>query len=135
MNAQNEHNQSPDEELRYVLEELQAREPIFHRPEFGTRRTDFERMMATDFREVGASGRQYSRQVVLDELQRRHAAPHEDVWETSDFHGQRLAPDLFLLIYTLLQDKIRRTRRTTIWHRARDGWKIVFHQGTIVQDE
>ncbi|MGL6158265.1 MAG: DUF4440 domain-containing protein, partial [Ralstonia mannitolilytica] len=28
-------------ELRHVLEDLRRREPIFHRPEFGTRREDF----------------------------------------------------------------------------------------------
>jgi hypothetical protein len=32
----------------------------------------------------------------------------------------------------LLQDGKRRTRRSTIWKRTLDGWKIVFHQGTIV---
>jgi hypothetical protein len=37
-----------------VLAELQAREPIFHRPDFGMTRSDFERMTADDFCEVGA---------------------------------------------------------------------------------
>jgi hypothetical protein len=39
-----------------------------------------------------------------------------------------------LLTYTLLQDKQRLTRRGTIWQSTADGWKIVYHQGTIVQD-
>jgi hypothetical protein len=33
-----------------------------------------------------------------------------------------------------LQDEQRLTRRATIWQRTKDGWKIVYHQGTIVQD-
>jgi hypothetical protein len=45
-----------------------------------------------------------------------------------------LAADLYLLTYTLLQDKVRLTRRSTIWQRTAEGWKIVYHQGTIVQD-
>jgi hypothetical protein len=45
-----------------------------------------------------------------------------------------LAEDVYLLIYTLLQDRERVTRRATIWRRTADGWKIVYHQGTIVQD-
>lgn len=121
-------------ELQAVLAELSAREPIFHRPEFGTTRADFERMTAEDYWETGASGRRYSQQAVLDELERRFSAPHSDVSETSDFHCRRLSEDTFLLTYTLLQDKQRLTRRATIWRRAADGWKIVYHQGTIVQD-
>jgi len=54
--------------LAPVLAELSAREPIFHRPEFGTSRADFERMTAEDFWETGASGRRYSRESVLNEL-------------------------------------------------------------------
>lgn len=123
-----------DPELAAVLAELSRREPIFHRPEFGTTRADFEAMTTEDFWEVGASGRRYSRKFVLDMLDQRHATPQNDIWETKDFHCKRLAPDVYLLTYTLLQDKTRLTRRTTIWQSAPDGWKIVFHQGTIVQD-
>ena len=63
-----------DPELLGVLEELIKREPIFHRPEFGTTRADFENMTSPDFWEIGASGRRYSRAFVLDELERRHSA-------------------------------------------------------------
>jgi hypothetical protein len=121
-------------ELEGILAELSRREPIFHRPEFGTTRADFERMTAEDFWEVGASGCRYSRQFVLDELERRFSVPHEDVWETRDFHCRKLSEDTYLLTYTLLQNKQRLTRRSTIWRSTTDGWKIVYHQGTIVQD-
>jgi hypothetical protein len=123
-----------DPELYDILAELSRREPIFHRPELGTSRADFEKMTVDDFWEVGASGRRYSRGFVLDELEKRHAVPHVDIWETTDFHCRRLAHDIFLLTYTLLQNKARRTRRSTIWQRAAEGWKIVYHQGTIIQD-
>src|SRR5688500_8911831 len=51
-----------DSEHVAVLEELMQREPLFHRPEFGTARQDFERMAAPEFWEVSASGRRFSRQ-------------------------------------------------------------------------
>ena len=123
-----------DSELSDVLAALSAREPIFHRPELGTTRADFEKMTVDDFREVGASGRCYSRTFVLDELERRCSAPHADVWETSEFRCLRLADGLYLLTYTLLQDRVRLTRRGTIWRRTEAGWKIVYHQGTLVAD-
>jgi hypothetical protein len=130
---------STSPELAGILAELSAREPIFHRPEFGATRADFERMMAESFWETGASGRRYSREFVLDELDRRRFVPHTDVWETSDFVCRHLAGNVYLLTYTLLQDtllqdKMRLTRRTTIWQKTADGWKILYHQGTIVQD-
>ena len=121
-------------ELAGILAELSRREPIFHRPEFGTSRADFENMTAETFWEVGASGRRYSRTFVLDGLEKRHSSPHEDIWETKDFCCRQLAQDVYLLTYTLLQNNGRLTRRTTIWHNTDDGWKILFHQGTIVQD-
>jgi hypothetical protein len=123
-----------DPELSDILAELSSREPIFHRPELGASRADFEKMTIDDFWEVGASGRRYSRAYVLDELEKRHAVPHADIWEAMDFPCRRLARDVYLLTYTLLQDKVRRTRRSTIWRRTAEGWKIVYHQGTIVQD-
>lgn len=58
-------------ELAGILEELSRREPIFHRPELGTSRTDFEAMTEVGFWETGASGRRYSREFVLEELERR----------------------------------------------------------------
>src|SRR3954464_8361565 len=87
-----------------VLRELQAREPIFHRPEHGTSRADFERMTDESFWEVGASGRRYSRDFVLDELERRYraGAPEEDLRAT-DFHCRELAANIYLLTYTLAQ--------------------------------
>jgi hypothetical protein len=91
-------------------------------------------MTADNFWETGASGRRYSREFVLDTLESRHRTPHEDIWETTDFHCTRLAADTYLLTYTLLQDGVRLTRRATIWQNTSKGWKILYHQGTIVQD-
>jgi hypothetical protein len=111
-----------------------ARELIFHWPDLGTSRTDLEKIMLPEFYEVGASGRRYSREWCLDELERRSAVLREDMWETSDFRCQRLSADVYLLTYTLLQGAKRLTRRMTLWKRTEEGWKIAFHQGTIVQD-
>jgi len=120
-----------DPKLLDVLGQLRQREPIFHRPQLGTTRIDFENMTCVDFWEVGASGQRYSRKHVLDVLEERHTHQTDEGWETSEFRCQELAPEVYLLTYTLRQGE-RVTRRSTIWRRASDGWKIVFHQGTIV---
>lgn len=120
--------------LLEIQRELEKREPIFHRPEFGTTRADFENMTEPTFWEVGASGRRYSRQYVLDELEKRYADPTwKDEWQAHGFHCQEIATGNYLLTYTLVQAE-RVTRRSTIWRRTDQGWKIVYHQGTIVED-
>lgn len=128
-----EPNLATDPRILDVLKELIQLEPIFHRPEVGTTRNDFERMTEDTFWEVGASGRRYSREYVLDELEKRRAIQSEDVWETRDFHCLEIALDNYLLTYTLTQGA-RVTRRSTIWRRTVEGWKIVYHQGTVVED-
>ncbi len=120
-----------DPALLDVLDELRRLEPIFYRPEHGTRREDFDRMTEEDFWEVGASGQRYSRSYVLGVLAARLGHIGEEFWQASDFRCQAIAPDNYLLTYTLAQST-RTTRRATIWRRTAEGWKILYHQGTVV---
>jgi hypothetical protein len=116
-----------------VAEELAAREPIFHRPEFGTTRADFEAMMDDGFFEVGASGKKYSRQFVLDALELRdHTAAERLV--VTDFACRRLSNDTWLVTYLLEQPNARMSRRSTLWRLSAQGWKILYHQGTLSVD-
>jgi hypothetical protein len=135
MKSTSEPHPVTDPAIAEILTQLIRREPIFHRPEFGTTRADFEKMTTQDFWEVGASGRQYSRNYALNMLKERSQQDQSgDIWETSDFYCKRLATDVYLLTYTLLQHEARKTRRCTIWQQTTEGWEIVYHQGTIVQD-
>jgi hypothetical protein len=127
-----EPNLVTDPKILDVLKELIQREPIFHRPELGTTRADFESMTEATFWEVGASGRRYSREHVLDALEKLYPNQAEDAWQTRDFHCLEIAVDNYLLTYTLIQGT-RVTRRSTIWRRTAQGWKIVYHQGTVVK--
>lgn len=122
-----------DSKLVNVLEELIKREPIFHHPEYGTDRAAFEDMTEASFWEVGASGQCYSREYIIDTLVKRYNdRTYKDIWQAKDFHCLEIAQDNYLVTYTLIQEK-RITRRSTIWRRVAGGWKIVYHQGTIVQ--
>jgi hypothetical protein len=122
-----------DPELLPTLDELRRREPIFHTPEFGTTTAEFERSTAPDYWEVGASGRRMSREFILRELTINF--PYVDAaaagWQTTDFGLRCLGPETYLLTYTLDQAG-RRTRRATIWHSSEAGWRILYHQGTII---
>lgn len=124
---------APD--LLPVLEELRRREPIFHTSAFGTALAGFERAMAPEYWEVGASGRRYSREFTLRHL---HQNPPVDAvsagWQSWDHALRRLGADTYLFTYTLRQRE-RLTRRATIWQSTPEGWRILYHQGTIVSLE
>jgi len=122
-----------DKNIIEIAKELKKREPIFHYPEFGTKRKDFERMTEETFWEVGASGNRYSRKFVLDTLERRFKNPPKEELEIKDFHCFKISENNYLVTYTLIQEKVRITRRSTIWRKRRKQWKIVYHQGTIVE--
>lgn len=124
-----------------VLNELIQQEPIFHHPEFGTTRQDFENMTDIEFFEIGASGRCYSREYVLAEVVKRYEdpqyrgihSPPENAWKLKNFYCREISPDNYLLTYTLVQEE-RVTRRATLWQRCSTGWKVLYHQGTTVQN-
>lgn len=124
-----------DSDLLPVLEELHRREPIFHTPEFGTTVTDFERATSPNYWEVGASGRRYSREFILRTLSENPPVDAASAgWQSYDHGLCRLSADTYLLTYTLRQGP-RLTRRATIWQNAPEGWRILYHQGTIVSAE
>ncbi|MGC9198359.1 MAG: DUF4440 domain-containing protein [Acidobacteriaceae bacterium] len=111
-------------ELLPILEELRCREPIFHR-------RDKPATMAPGYWEVGASGRRYSRQFIL---QLFTTSPPVDAleagWLTSHHAVLPLSADNYLFTYTLQQSQ-RVTRRATIWQQTPTGWQVLFHQRTI----
>jgi RimJ/RimL family protein N-acetyltransferase len=117
-----------------ILEELKNREPIFHHPDkFGRTESDILNQICDEFWEVGASGNVYTKEVVLATLLERYNDPnYQDIWEAKDFALTRIAQDNYLLTYTLIQDKTRLTKRSTLWRRENGAWKILYHQGTVV---
>ena len=125
-------------DLATILEELKKREPIFHHPEFGTSRSDFENMTEIDFWEVGASGQRYNKQEVIDTCVLRYQDSNyikNDLWETKNFECREISPNCYLLTYHLIQGKEKRlTHRATIWRLIDGEWKIFYHQGTIIEN-
>lgn len=114
-----------------LLEELKALEPLIYSANDGAPRAHFESLLSQDFWEVGASGKIYDRDFVLGVLEDRQKNPTNESWKTSDFNLRRIESNHYLLTYTL-QQPTRLSRRSTIWHRSEDGWKMIYHQGTVV---
>jgi hypothetical protein len=123
-----------DPELQPILDELILREPIFHTPACGITLADFDRLMSSDYCEIGASGRTYTRALILQHLAQN---PPMDAatagWQTSDHALRALSSNTYLFTYNLLQGK-RLTRRATLWQHIPTGWQILYHQGTLVTE-
>ncbi len=126
-----------EDRLLPALAQLMTREPLFHRREIIASRADFDAETADDYWEVGASGRRYSREFVWAVLETRYASSAPDEyesarWSLTDVHLREIADRTYLLTYTLDQAG-RITRRLSVWQRRQDnGWRALFHQGTIV---
>lgn len=116
---------SPDPDVVQVIE----RERLLLSPPIRCSRSQVDLLLDPEFQEVGASGRVWPRTAVLDALEQEDGDgdPIEDVEMT----GRRLADDLILLTY-VSDRRGRRARRTSIWRRGQDGWRILHHQGTLL---
>ena len=81
-------------------------------------------LLHPQWREVGRSGRLWSREEVLGEI--GPIAPVSlDVVEV-----QELAPGAQLLVWRALAEDGRSTLRSSVWVRSGHGWQQRFHQGT-----
>ena len=121
------------EALQPVLEELTKLEPLFHAAAGEATPEMFEKLVAPEFWEIGASGRRYTRAFSLRVLKERTRVPTGEEWDTSEYHISEIAPQTCLLTYTLTQPG-RTTLRATLWQKRGDIWQALFHQGTPVQD-
>ena len=75
--------------LAGVAEELRSREPLFHREGAGVSHEDRMRGTAPDFWEVGASGRRYGRDYVLETLEEATANRRETSGTSRTFRSGR----------------------------------------------
>lgn len=120
-----------DGKLQPILSVLKTLEPLIYAANAGKTRDYFEALLAENFWEIGASGLRYSREYVLDELEKRLQHPRDEAWHTSEYHLQQLSENDFLLTYTLHQPT-RVSQRASIWRKKDERWSLVYHQGTVV---
>ncbi len=122
--------------LEAVLAELQRLEPIFHTKAFGLTGAERDQRVAAEYWEVGASGRRYSREFIMTHLAETPPVEAEEAgWQCWDFGLRQLGPGaMYLLTYSLDQAG-RITRRATVWQKTGEGWRILYHQGTVVTGE
>ena len=113
---------------------LRELEETLLRPESRRDVEALSKLLADDFREVGASGSVYDKAAILHMLP-GDAAPESYV--ISDFIASELDVYVAMVSYRLEtlhagEAAPRRTVRTSLWRLADGGWQMFFHQGTPV---
>jgi len=104
------------------------------RPEVRASRAALEALLATDFIEIGRSGRVYDREGILAALAAEGAGATPDL-RVEGFSVRVLAPGVALATYRSMAEdaaggRPRVTLRSSIWRHEDDRWRMAFHQGT-----
>jgi hypothetical protein len=60
-------------------------------------------------------------------------AGEEQVVTATELAGARLADDVIHVTY-ISQRAGRRALRSSIWRRTPTGWRVYFHQGTLISE-
>lgn len=115
------------------LEELRSLEESLWIGETRYNSEIMEQCFAPDFIEFGRSGKIYSRAEMLftPETQTEILA----TIPLPDFRARHLSPDIVQITYiseVRYGDTLERANRSSIWSRFSDGWKLRFHQGTVI---
>lgn len=121
--------QYSDDEIRAWLLGLEME---LMQPEVRRNRTRVDALLDPEFVEIGASGRLWSRQQILDLLA---STQHYEPPQIADFQLRILtpptAPQLALVTYRTLSTQRGVVLRSSLWRRHDAQWRCLFHQGTV----
>jgi hypothetical protein len=114
---------------------LESLERELHRCMAGSDSHRMAELLHPDFVEFGRSGRTYTFEQIFTQLREEPVFP---LIHSQDYSVRSLAEDVALLTYrsanlghgSILE---RHSLRSSVWLRGRNGWRLVFHQGTITE--
>lgn len=122
-----------------LLETLRRLEVELHHPGVRLDEARLEALLHADFHEVGRSGRPYDRPTIVRFLaeQGRSAEGPADVLP-DQFAVRVLGPAAALLTYRAAHrladgSLTRHTLRSSVWLLEREGWQLLYHQGTAAE--
>ena len=117
-----------------LLAQLLQLEQEMHLNSTRKNRDRMETLLDPTFKEIGRSGRSYSRNEILDEFKNEKSLPRILV---SDANITVVGEDLVLLTYQSRHDSSdapRPTLRSSLWRKHGSDWRICFHQGTAAEE-
>lgn len=112
--------------------EILAMETSLLRPPVRSSAEQLDELLAENFREFTASGRECGKPACLKALPREPAP----AFKIDDFEVQILTPSVALATYRLTRATDggeTRSLRSSLWRFEEGRWRLVFHQGTPAQ--
>ena len=116
-----------DQDVRTVI----GRELWLLQPQVRAAPGAVEALLHPEFCEFGASGRRWSQADMITALAAEEPGGEDPTITATEITGARLADDVIHLTY-ISQRGDRSARRSSIWLRTQDGWRVYFHQGTLI---
>jgi hypothetical protein len=111
----------------HVAEQVVELELALLHPDVRRDRQWVEELLHEDFREIGASGRLWTRQEAVEALAGEQS---DEPIAVSEMESFQLGEGVVLLTY--VSDRAgRRARRSSVWRLSDGRWRLVHHQGTL----
>lgn len=118
-----------------ISELIKALELELLQPEVRKSKERLNELIADNFLEIGASGKNYNKQDILNKLPQQT----ETKLALQDFNTIEISADTILATYQVEKESegIKEktiSSRSSIWQNKDGEWKIIFHQGTLLKD-
>jgi len=115
-----------------LRDQIRALEGRLLQPEVRKSRSALESLLADEFVEFASDGRVYDKDQVVSALQ-HELSLHRLI---SDFRIRSRSTAIVLATYEVSREDgesgaIVRSLRSSVWKRGRNGWQLIFHQGTV----
>lgn len=109
-------------------DELEALEMELLDPDVRRDSERLRKLLGEDFIEFGSSGRVYEKAMLIDMISNEEQAKVL----IRDFAVRELASEVALVTYRTVGTSGQEARRSSVWVREQDDWKLAFHQGTRI---
>ncbi|NMB47940.1 nuclear transport factor 2 family protein [Candidatus Kuenenbacteria bacterium] len=114
--------------MKYIVKKLEL---ALLNPKIRKSKNKLAELLADDFLEFAQSGKIHTKQDIINKLPQ---APTEK-FSPHDYTEKQLSPELVLVRYTVDRRVIksglkRRTLCSSIWHKQKGQWRMIFFQGT-----
>ena len=115
-----------------LINELKLLEESLLQPEVRCDHVKLNKLLHPLFFEVGKSGKQYTREHVIEHLL---TAPNEAVVEATDYSISIMTKDCALLTYQSSHrvdgsPLVQLVHRSSLWVKVSEQWQLFYHQGT-----
>lgn len=118
---------------KLLVEELKNLEETLFRNNIRKSPAELSKIISDEFLEIGSSGNVYKKKQIIEDLQ----IENNIKISLSNFEARKLSDNIILVNYK--SEKIDNGKkyfaiRTSIWKLNENGWQMIFHQGTPVNE-